>query len=138
MRIAWLVYSLLLAVLASSCRSNKMMLRECTSASLYRGQHLGGFSLADTLFAPVSWQFDTAACNSQGGGNIAPYLAPIVVRHSGGDYHNMSKRLTHSETNDKSKKEVTKGVNWSSPVLLVLIIYSVFFLVCIMVRILRR
>ena len=38
----------------------------------------------------------------------------------------------------KSRKEVTKGVNWSSPVLLVLIIYSVFFLVCIMVRILRR
>ena len=111
MRIAWLVYSLLLAVLASSCRSNKMMLRECTSAS---------------------------SCNSQGGGNIAPYLAPIVVRHSGGDYHNMSKRLTHSETNDKSKKEVTKGVNWSSPVLLVSIIYSVFFRVCIMVRILRR
>ena len=136
MRIAWLVYSLLLAVLASSCRSNKMMLRECTSASLYRGQHLGGFSLADTLFAPVSWQFDT--CNSQGGGNIAPYLAPIVVRHSGGDYHNMSKRLTHSETMAKSRKEVTKGVNWSSPVLLVLIIYSVFFLVCALFRMLRR
>ena len=111
MRIAWLVYSLLLAVLASSCRSNKMMLRECTSANLYRGQYLGGFSL---------------------------YLAPIVVRHSGGDYYVMSKRLTHSETMAKSRKEVTKGVNWSSPVLLVLIIYSVFFLVCALFRMLRR
>lgn len=138
MRIAWLVYSLLLAVLASSCRSNKMMLRECTSASLYRGQHLGGFSLADTLFAPVSWRFDTAACNSQGDGNIAPYLRPILVRHSGGDYYDMSKRLTHSETMAKSRKEVTKGVNWSSPVLLVFIIYSVFYLVCALFRILRR
>lgn len=138
MRITWLVYSLLLTVLASSCRSNKMMLRECTSASLYRGQHLGGFSLADTLFAPVSWRFDTAACNSQGDGNIAPYLAPIVVRHSGGDYCDMSKRLTHSETMEESKKEVTRGVNWSSPVLLVIIIYSVFFLVCIMARMLQR
>lgn len=114
------------------------MLRECTSASLYRDQHLGGFTLADTLFAPVSWQFDTAASNSQSDGNIAPYLAPIVVRHSGGDYYDMSKRLTHSETMAKSKKEVTKGVNWSSPVLLVFIIYSVFFLVCALFRILRR
>lgn len=138
MRIAWLVYSLLLAVLACSCRSNKMMLRECTSASLYRGQHLGGFSLADTLFAPVSWRIDSAACNSQGDGNIAPYLRPILVRHSGGNYHDMSKGLTHSETMAKSKKEVTKGVNWSSPVLLVLIIYSVFFLVCALFRMLRR
>lgn len=111
------------------------MLRECTSASLYRGQHLGGFTLADTLFAPVSWRFDSAACNSQGDSNIAPYLAPIVVRHSGGDYHDM---ITHSETIAKSKKEVTRGVNWSSPVLLVLIIYSVFFLVCFMAKMLRR
>lgn len=138
MRIAWLVYSLLLAVLASSCRSNKMMLRECTSASLYRGQHLGGFSLADTLFAPVSWRFDSAVCNSQGDGDIAPYLRPILVRHSGGDYHDMESNITHSETIAKSKKEVTKGVNWSSPVLLVLIIYSVFFLVCALFRMLRR
>lgn len=114
------------------------MLRECTSASLYRGQNLGGFTLADTLFAPVSWRIDTAACNSQGDGIIAPYLRPILVRHSGGDYYDMSKRLTHSETMAKSKKEVTKGVNWSSPVLLVFIIYSVFFLVCALFRILRR
>lgn len=114
------------------------MLRECTSASLYRGQRLGGFSVADTLFAPVSWRFDSATCNSQGDGNIAPYLAPIVVRHSGGDYHDMNNVLTHSETIEKSRKEVTRGVNWSSPVLLVIIIYSVFFLVCIMVRMLRR
>ena len=138
MRTAWLVCSLLVAVLVSSCRSNKMMLRECTSASLFSGQHLGGFSLADTLFAPVSWRFDTAACNSQGNSNIVPYLRPILVRHSGGDYHDMSKRLIHSETIQKSKKEVTRGVNWSSPILLVLVIYSVFFLVCIMVRMLRR
>lgn len=114
------------------------MLRECTSASLYRGQYLGSFLLADTLFAPVSWRIDTAACNSQGNGNIAPYLAPIVVRHSGGDYHDMINSVTHSETIAKSKKEVTKGVNWSSPVLLVLIIYSVFFLVCFMAKMLRR
>lgn len=138
MRIAWLVYSLLLAVLAGSCRSNKMMLRECTSASLYTGQHLGSFSLADTLFAPVSWRFDTAACNSQGNGNIAPYLRPILVRHSGGDYHDMSKGLSRNETMEKSKREVTRGVNWSSPILLVLVIYSVFFFVCFMVRMLRR
>lgn len=138
MRIAWLVYSLLLAVLASSCRSNKMMLRECTSANLYSGQRLGSFSLADTLFAPVSWRFDTAACNSQGDSNIAPYLAPILVRHSGGDYHDISNSVTHSETIEKSKKEVTRGVNWSSSILLVLVIYAVFFFVCFMVRMLRR
>lgn len=138
MRIDGLVYSLLLAVVVSSCRSNKMMLRECASASLYSGNYMGRFSLADTLFAPVSWRVDTAACNSQGDGNIAPYLAPIVVRHSGGDYHDMTEKITHSETIEKSKKEVTKGVNWSSPVLLVIIIYSVFFLVCIMAKMLRR
>ena len=114
------------------------MLRECASASLFSGQRLGGFLLADTLFAPVSWRFDTAACNSRGNGNIAPYLAPIVVRHSGGDYHDMSKGLYHNETIEKSKKEVTRGVNWSSSILLVLVIYAVFFLVCFMVRILQR
>ena len=138
MRIAWLVYSLLLAVLAGSCRSNKMMLRECTSASLFSSQRLGSFMLADTIFAPVSWRYDTAACNSQGDSNIAPYLAPILVRHSGGNFSDMSKGFSHSETMEKSKKEVTRGVNWSSPVLLVLILYSVFFLVCLMVRMLRR
>ena len=138
MRIAWLVCSILMAVLMGGCRSNRMMLRECTSASLFGGQRMGQFSLADTLFAPVSWRFDTAACNSQGDGNIAPYLRPVLVRHSGGDYHDMSKRLFHSETIVKDKKEVSRGVNWSSPVLMVLIIYSVFFLVCIMVRSLRR
>lgn len=138
MRIAWLAYSLLVAVLVCSCRSNKMMLRECTSASLFSGQRMVGFSFADTLFAPVYWCFDSAAYNSQGDSNIAPYLRPILVRHSGGDYHDMSKELSHSETMAKSKKEVTRGVNWSSPVLLVLIIYSVFFLVCFMAKMLQR
>lgn len=138
MRIAWLVYSLLLAVLACSCRSNKMMLRECTSASLYRGQHLGGFYIADTLFAPVSWHINPAVCNSKGDSNTASCLRPILVRHSGGDYHDMEGNITHSETIAKSKKEVTKGVSWSSPVILVLIIYSVFFLVCFMAKMLRR
>lgn len=138
MRIAWLVYSLLLAVLASSCRSNKMMLRECSSASLFSSQRLGGFMLADTVFAPVSWRFDTAACNNQGDSNIAPYLAPILVRHSGGNFRDMSKGFSHSETMEKSKKEVTRGVNWSSPILMVLGIYAVFFFVVFMFQILRR
>lgn len=138
MRIAWLVYSLLVAVLVSSCRSNKMMLRECTSASLFSGQRLGRFLLADTLFAPVSWRIDTAACNSQGNGNIAPYLAPIVIRHSGGDYHDMSKGLSRNETIEKTRREVTRGVNWSSPVLLVIILYSVFLLLSVIIRMLRR